>query len=370
MLRLPALSKIIQARLLACILAQSGFSVKQSGKLKEKCKERKIEMAFSKRTDLALEARELYFEVSRLKEDIDGVLAEEETKEHGIKTTRVQITNEKGEAALGKGKGTYVTIELPKDEEFSQEAFEEACKTCAEEILGLIKDKPRGTVLVLGLGNRNITADALGPKAVDSVLVTRHLLEYMPQEIDQRLRPVCAISPGVLGITGVETGEIVKGICEKVSPQMVIAIDALCSCRMERVNNTIQLSDTGIVPGAGIGNRRMAINKESLGLEVIAVGVPTVVDAATIAGDTIDRLIEEMKSSAEEDSPLFKLLNTVADEDKYSIIKEVLKPDCHDFVVTPKEVDSAVENISKIIANGINIALHDGITLDDINRYK
>lgn len=370
MLPSRVLSKIIQAKLLACILAQSVFSVKQDEDLKEKCKERKKEMSFSARTDLALEARELYFEASELKEDANGVVAEEEDGQYGIKTTRVWITNKKGEEALGKEQGTYVTIELSNEVDFSQEAFEEACKACAKELSGIITDKPEGTVLVLGLGNRSITADALGPKAVDSVLVTRHLLEYMPEEIDERLRSVCAISPGVLGITGVETGEIVKGICERVKPKMVIAIDALCSRRMERVNNTIQLSDTGIVPGAGIGNKRMAINKESLGVPVIAVGVPTVVDAATIAGDTIDRLIEGMKASAKEDSPLFKLLNTVADEDKYSVIKEVLKPDCHDFVVTPKEVDSAVENISRIIANGINIALHDGITLDDINRYK
>ncbi len=327
-------------------------------------------MPFSKRTDLALEARELYFETSKLREDIDGVIAQEENGEYSIKISRVRITNKNGEDALGKGQGTYVTIELPKDTEFSQETFEEACRVLAKELCGVITDKPEGTVLVLGLGNRGITADALGPKAVDSVLVTRHLLEYMPEEIDERLRSVCAISPGVLGITGVETGEIVKGICERVKPRMVIAIDALCSRRMERVNNTIQLADTGIVPGAGIGNRRMAINEESLGIPVIAVGVPTVVDAATIAGDTIDRLIEEMKASAKEESPIFKLLTTVADEDKYSVIKEVLSPDCHDFVVTPKEVDSAVENISKIIANGINIALHDGITLSDINRYK
>lgn len=327
-------------------------------------------MSFKARTDLALEAREMYFEGSEIESDAEGVVAETEEAGFGIKVSRVRVTNKRGEEALGKPAGTYITLELPRNAGFEQKAYEEACRTCAKELIELIKSKKSGTVLILGLGNRNITADALGPKTVDSILVTRHLIEYMPEEIDKRLRSVCAVSPGVLGITGVETGEIVKGICDRVKPSIVIAIDALCSRRMERVNNTIQMTDTGIVPGAGIGNRRMAINKDSLGVDVIAVGVPTVVDAATIAGDTIDRIVESMKGSAKESLALYKLLETVEEGDKYGVIKEVLSPDCDDFIVTPKEVDSAVEEISKIIANGINIALHEGITLEDVNRYR
>lgn len=327
-------------------------------------------MSFKARTDLALEAREMYFEGSEIETDADGVEAEEEEVEFGIRVSRVRITNKNGEDAIGKPVGVYITMELPKNADFEQNVYEAACRTCAKELMGIVRNRKSGTVLVLGLGNRNITADALGPKAVDSVLVTRHLIEYMPEEIDKRLRAVCAVSPGVLGITGVETGEIVKGICDRVKPSMVIAIDALCSRRMERVNNTIQMTDTGIVPGAGIGNRRMAINEESLGVPVIAIGVPTVVDAATIAGDTIDRIVESMKVDAKENLPLYKLLETVAEEDKYGVIKEVLKPDCDNFIVTPKEVDTAVDEISRVIANGINIALHEGLSLQDIDRYK
>ncbi len=327
-------------------------------------------MSFNARTDLALELRELYFENSQIATEAEGVEAEEEIAEQGIKITRVKVVNEKGAATLGKACGNYITVEIPKTIEYEQTAYEEACRICAKELSKLVGEPKDSTILVLGLGNRSITADALGPQTIDSVVATRHLIEYMPEEIDQRLRRVCAVAPGVLGNTGIETGEIVKGICDKIRPGLIIAVDALCSRRMERVNNTIQLTDTGIVPGAGIGNRRMAIDKEHLGVPVIAIGVPTVVDAATIAGDTIDRIIANLKANAKENVPLYKMLEVIEEEDKYSIIKEVLKPDCTDFVVTPKEIDVAVEKISDIVANGINIALHEGITLEDINRYK
>ncbi len=327
-------------------------------------------MSFNARTDLALEATEVAYPQVIPRREHDGITVEEESNNFNIRLTRVKIHNKTGEEKLSKARGTYVTIELPDPKLASQEAYEEACRVCASELLKLIKNFGATSTMVLGLGNRNITPDALGPKTIDSVLVTRHLLEYMPEEIDSRLKSVCAISPGVLGLTGVETGEIVKGICEKVKPDLIIAIDALCSRCISRINNTIQLTDTGITPGAGVGNRRMSINQTELGIPVVAVGVPTVVDAATIAGDTIDKIIESLKYGAQENLPLYKLLCTIAQEDKYSMIKDVLSPDHGDFVVTPKEIDSEIECISKIIANGINIALHEGITLSDIDKYK
>ena len=167
-----------------------------------------------------------------------------------------------------------------------------------------------------------------------------------------------------------ETGEIVKGLCQHVKPSLIIAIDALCSRNMNRINNTIQLTDTGITPGAGIGNRRMAIDRNSLGVPVIAIGVPTVVDAATIAGDTIDLILENLKANAGESRPIYKMLEVIAAEDKYTLIKQVLTPHYGDFVVSPKEVDNVVNDISAIIANGINISLHEGMTMQDIDRYK
>ncbi len=327
-------------------------------------------MWFNARTDLAIESREMYLETGTIGTEIKGVEAEEEEFGRGIHVTRVKIVDESGAEALGKAVGRYVTMELPDNGQVEQETYEEACRICAKELRPLIGKNTEGTVLVVGLGNWNITADAVGPKTVKSVLVTRHLLEYMPEEIDERLRAVCAVSPGVLGITGVETGEIVKGLVDRVKPSLVIAIDALCSRRMERVNNTIQMTDTGITPGAGIGNRRMAVDEETLGVPVIAIGVPTVIDAATIAGDTIDMILEDLRHNAKENQPLYKMLSVIAEEDKYSMIKQVLAPEHGDFVVTPKEVDFLVSRVAEIIANGINIALHEGITLRDIDRYK
>lgn len=327
-------------------------------------------MWFNARTDLAIESREMYLEAGAIDTEIKGVEAEEEEFDNGIHVTRVKIVDESGVKALGKAVGRYITVELPDNGQVEQETYEEACRVCAKELKPLIGKNTEGTVLVVGLGNWNITADAVGPKTVKSVLVTRHLIEYMPEEIDERLRAVCAVSPGVLGITGVETGEIVKGLVDRVKPSLVIAIDALCSRRMERVNNTIQMTDTGITPGAGIGNRRMAVDEETLGVPVIAIGVPTVIDAATIAGDTIDMILEDLRHNAKENQPLYKMLSVIAEEDKYSMIKQVLSPEHGDFVVTPKEVDFLVSRVAEIIANGINIALHEGITLRDIDRYK
>ncbi len=327
-------------------------------------------MSFNARTDLALEAHEMYLNNSEKKSDLNGVEAEEESCGQGINVTRVRILNENGKKALGKALGTYITIEIPDRMMREQLVYEKSCQVCAGELSQLIKKYDDGTVLVIGLGNRNITADSLGPKAVNSVLITRHLLEYMPEEIDSRLRSVCAISPGVLGLTGVETVEIVKGLISRIKPNLIIAIDALCSRSMHRINNTIQLTDTGITPGAGIGNRRMAIDEKSLGVPVIAIGVPTVVDAATIAGDTIDLILENLKENAGESRPIYKMLEVIAGEDKYTLIKQVLTPHYGDFVVSPKEIDTAVSDISSIIANGINIALHEGLSMDDIDRYK
>ena len=327
-------------------------------------------MLFSARTDLAVEAREMFYENSAIDEEIEGVEAEEEDFGSGIKVTRVRISSESGSKSLGKDMGSYITIEIPEETRREQTVYEEACKACANELSGLIKKRTKAPVLVVGLGNWNITADSLGPKTVKSVLVTRHLIEYMPEEIDSRLRSVCAVSPGVLGLTGVETGEIIRGLPDRVNPSLIIVIDALCSRRMERINNTIQLTDAGIIPGAGVGNRRMAIDEKNLGVPVIAIGVPTVVDAATIVSDTVDMLIAELKHNAGEERPIYKVLDAIAHEDKYTMIKQLISPARGDFVVTPKEIDTAVDEISDIIANGINIALHEGITPEDIDRYK
>ncbi len=329
-------------------------------------------MSYQARTDLAIEARELYVESGALEAELDGVETENEDNGDGISVTRVRITNEKGEKLLGKPRGSYITIEMPSRFYGEQEVYEQMCRTCAKELKPLLDkhlSSDEDTVLVVGLGNWNITADALGPKVLDSLMITRHLKEYVPEEIDEGVRPVCAVSPGVLGITGVETGEIVRGITERVKPALVIAIDALCSRKIERINTTIQIADTGITPGAGVGNERKALNEKTLGVPVIAIGVPTVVDAATIAGDSINMVLEYLKENAGENKGLYKVLSNVAEEDKYTLIKQAITPSVGDFIVAPKEVDSVIHDIASVIANGINISVHRGIGLEDVNKY-
>jgi len=325
------------------------------------------------RTDLALEATEFVREQEQTSGDatpqnLPGVDIENAGTQD-IKITRVRVTSPTGEAAIGKPMGNYITLEVPRLKENDQVLYEETCKALAQELAKILKLKENSTILVVGLGNWNVTPDSLGPKVTDHLMVTRHLLEYVPEQVDKGVRPVCAVAPGVLGITGIETGEIVKGIVDRVKPDVVIAIDALASRKMERVNTTIQIADTGISPGSGVGNKRMEISVNTLGVPVIAIGVPTVVDAATMANDTIDLVIDSLLNEAKEDKQFYNMLKNIDRNEKYQLIQEVLEPYVGNLIVTPKEIDDVVDRIAKVIANGLNIALHQGITLDDVNRY-
>lgn len=318
------------------------------------------------RTDLALEAHERYKEVNN--NNIPGT--EIEKYNYGdVVVTDVRILDEKGEKALGKPVGTYVTIDIPNFVYYDSEAKDEVSKVLAERLSTLVNLDNSMTALVVGLGNWNITPDAVGPKVVSKLMVTRHLRQLVPDEIDEGIRPVCAISPGVLGITGMETGEIIRGIVEKIKPNLIICVDALASRKMERVNRTIQISTTGISPGSGVGNKRMEISERTLGVPVIAIGIPTVVDAATLANDTIDLLIDSMIHHTTQGSEFYNMLKSVDKNEKQGLIKEVLDPYVGNLMVTPKEVDMVIDSVSKIIANGINIALQPALELDDINKY-
>lgn len=325
------------------------------------------------RTDLALEAHEFVREQEQAKQEaqpqnLPGVEIENAGTQD-IKITRVKVTSPTGEVAIGKPMGNYITLEVPRLKENDQVLYEETCKALAQELAKILNLREKSTILVVGLGNWNVTPDALGPKVTSQLMVTRHLLEYVPEQVDEGVRPVCAVAPGVLGITGIETGEIVKGIVDRVKPDVVIAIDALASRRMERVNTTIQIADTGISPGSGVGNKRMEISVNTLGVPVIAIGVPTVVDAATMANDTIDLVIDNLLNEAKEDKQFYNMLKSIDRNEKYQLIQEVLEPYVGNLIVTPKEIDDVVDRIAKVIANGLNIALHQGITLNDVNRY-
>jgi spore protease len=296
------------------------------------------------RTDLALEAHEFAQNAGGVK----GV-TNEVSKLGNITVTKVKILDDNGAKALGKPIGTYVTVETPGLCEAEGEVFENTLQTVAQELQDMIKNVKEGLILVAGLGNDTMTPDALGPRAIKSVLVTRHIAgELSKLEGLESMRPVAAIAPGVLGQTGVETGEIIKAMVQKIQPSAVIVVDALSSRRASRLGNTIQISDTGIIPGSGVGNNRFAINCESLGVPVISIGVPTVVDAATLVID----VLESAGIPANQ-----------TDEKK---IKDSIEPGGISMFVTPRLVDLIIEHAAKLTGMAINKALHPSISSADI----
>ncbi|MDD2573866.1 MAG: GPR endopeptidase [Bacillota bacterium] len=321
---------------------------------------------FNKRTDLAVEARDMYREDKS--KEIPGVEVDV-SEANGIKITRVNIQQEVGARIMNKPVGNYITIEADGIRKRDRDVYEEASRTLGEELKRIAPANMDSTTLVVGLGNWNVTPDSLGPKTISHLMVTRHVFEYLPDQVDEGVSPVCAISPGVLGITGIETGEIIEGIVFRIKPDRVIAIDALASRKMERINSTIQIADTGISPGSGVGNKRKELNRETLGVPVIAIGVPTVVDAATMASDTIDMVVDTMLKQADEGKEFYQVLQRMKGEDRYNLIREVLDPNVGSLVVTPKEIDDMIRDMSKILANGLNIYLHPSIGPGDVDRF-
>ena len=306
------------------------------------------------RTDLALERRDIYQKVNNLKQ-INGIKSTEEEINEKLKVTRVEILNKNGEKAIGKPVGNYVTIDVKKLKLAEDEDIQKASEVVTKELKKIIDihtDK-QGDILVVGLGNIYVTPDALGPKVINEIDVTRHIIKYLPQYVDEGTRPVSAISPGVLGTTGIETVEILKGIVDNIHPKLLIVIDALASRSIDRISSTIQISDTGIVPGAGVGNTRQEISQTTLGIPVIALGIPTVVELATLVSDGIDIFIDRLQEKAESN----EYLNKLQQNDKYEEVKEALNVGDYNMIVTPKEIDDLIENMKDIVARGINFAV-------------
>lgn len=307
------------------------------------------------RTDLASERRELYRKANQLEKEIEGIESESEQKGEKIKIERVKIVNEQGEQAIGKPRGNYITIDIQKLKLAQDQDIEEAGQIVSEELKKLIDvhAKKEDPILVVGLGNIYVTPDALGPKVINEIEVTRHVMNYMPQYVKEGTRMVSAISPGVLGTTGIETAEILKGIVDNVHPKLLIVIDALASRSIERISSTVQLSDTGIVPGAGVGNKRSEISEATMGIPVIAMGIPTVVETAVLVNDSLDLFIEKLQQEAKSSDQL----NQLKEEDNYEEIREALIPKDYNLIVTPKEIDDLIENMKEIVASGINNAV-------------
>ena len=306
------------------------------------------------RTDLAVERNDIYKKANNIKSEIDGVKIDNELQED-IEISRVKIINEEGEKKLGKPIGNYITLDVKNIKIADDEKIEQISKVLADELRKVIGEHVKDTedILVVGLGNIYVTPDALGPKVIPHIEITRHILEYMPKVMPEDTRPVSAISPGVLGTTGIETMEVLKGIVDNIHPKLLIVIDALASRSIERISSSIQIADTGIVPGAGVENKRKEISQKTLGIPVIALGIPTVVDLASITNDCINLFIENLQGKAMSNS----YLNEIKDKDNYEEIKEALIPKDYNMIVTPKEIDQLIENMSKIVANGINKAL-------------
>lgn len=306
------------------------------------------------RTDLAVERCDLYRKANHIENEVEGIQTEEEKIEENIQITRVKVLNENGEQAIGKKKGNYITIDIKNMKIAGEDDIQKASEAVTKELKVLLNNliAEQDDVLVVGLGNLYVTPDSLGPKVIQDIDITRHLLTYMPEVLDENTRPVSAVSPGVLGTTGIETLEILKGIVDNIKPKLLIVIDALASRSIERISSTVQIADTGIIPGAGVGNKRKELTVETLGIPVIAIGVPTVVEAATIAAESLDLFIKKLQQDAKSND----FLNNLQEENKYEMIKEVLAPEEYNFIVTPKEIDDLIENMSSVVARGINYA--------------
>ncbi|NMB40867.1 MAG: GPR endopeptidase [Firmicutes bacterium] len=318
---------------------------------------------FNVRTDLALEAHEIITEA----EEIPGVNVEREG-DQDIIINRVSITTEQAAARMGKQVGNYLTLEVPGLRKKNTALQDKVIRVFYKELRRMFNLNGQQNIMVIGLGNWNVTPDALGPRVVRELFVTRHILEMKPDILGDGFGSVCAISPGVLGITGVETSEIIRGVVNQVRPDMIVAIDALAAQRLERLHTTIQVADTGIVPGSGVGNRRLGINRQTIGVPVYAIGVPTVVDAVTIVGDSMNKMAEALKRESAQGNMFANIVQKMNWEEKRNIIREVMQPFAGDLIVTPKEIDTLVDDISLVISASLDAAFHEKIAQEEESR--
>lgn len=317
---------------------------------------------FNVNIDMAVEAHEILR--GEVGDEVPGVRMSKSEFEHATVTT-IDIETEQGVQEMGRPQGTYITIDAPDIRQNNYLIHNEISEILAEQLVKVMNLDDNSSVLVVGLGNWNATPDALGPQVIDKTLVTRHLFDLSPDELKGKLRKVSAIAPGVLGITGIETAEIIRGLVEHVKPDWVIAIDALAAGSLERIGTSIQIADTGISPGSGVGNRRAGINEETLGCKVLAIGLPTVVNAAIIAHDCLEGLLDELKTSPS----LYRLSKGISPKALENILSQALSPYTNNLMVTPKEIDTLIKSTARIIAGSLGICLHPGITREEYQTY-
>lgn len=353
------------------------------------------------RTDLAIEARDMYIEQQTKQAEETPGIQSKERHDDDVKIVQVTI-DEEAEEVVGKKRGTYITIHTDSVKEQDSTSQVHAAKVLAKELKQLLEMNhlhEDAVGFIVGLGNYHITPDALGPITLEHILVTNHLFTLEHEQVSSGYRPVGAMTPGVMGTTGMETSDIIHGIVNTFSPDFIIAVDALASRSIERVNETIQLTDTGIHPGSGVGNKRKELSKETLDIPVIAIGVPTVVDAVTITSDMIDLLLKyfgrkwqekddvsnslvpasmsfAVQELGEGDLPddhqrkaILGMVGTLTEEEKRQFIQEALLSSGQNFIVTPKEVDQYINDMAMVIAQGINVALHEAVSIENASTY-
>ncbi len=311
------------------------------------------------RTDMADERVDTYKRVNNLSE-IDGIKVENKV-EDGVTTTVVDVLNENGKEAVKKDIGRYITIDINETIDLKEDS-DKIAKVLSNSINSMIDNDFKKSILVVGLGNESVTPDSLGPKVIKNINVTRHILNFAKDLVESNTRSVSAIAPGVLGTTGIETSEIVLSIVKSVKPDILIVIDNLASSSIHRIGNTIQLSNTGITPGSGVRNKREGINKDTVGIPVIAIGVPSVVDMATITNEAIDKMLytakEEINNFSNkliEKKKVESIFEFLEKDTRYDMISNIL--DTENYIVTPKEVDELIVDMSSIIADGINSSM-------------
>lgn len=301
-------------------------------------------------TDMAIEARDIVR--GDAKEEVPGVRVEE-FKEKGVLVTAVEIYEESAERLMGKPRGHYITLDVPTFKDRDPDLKQQLMAQLTEQLKRLIPQDTTQSVLVVGLGNWNATPDALGPRVVERLLVTRHLGAVVPDDIKERMRPVAAVAPGVLGTTGIETLDIIRGIVDQAKPDFVVAIDALAARNLDRLLGSVQIADTGIHPGSGVGNRRQGLTRDSVGVPVLAIGVCTVVQSISIAQEAINQLANQLA----DDMTFYDILKQMAPSEQRGLVDEVLGTRFAELMVTPKEIDVLIDDMAEVLGEALNRSL-------------
>lgn len=309
-------------------------------------------------TDMALEARNIVR--GDAKEEIPGVRVNE-SEVGGVAVTEVEIVEESAEKLMGKPRGHYVTLDVPTFKDRDPDLKRELMESLTGQLKSLIPQEVSQSVLVVGLGNWNATPDALGPRVIERLLVTRHLSQVVHDDIKDRMRPVAAVAPGVLGTTGIETLDIIRGIVKETAPDIVVAIDALAARNLNRLLGSVQIADTGIHPGSGVGNRREGLTEDSVGVPVIAIGVCTVVQSISIAQEAVHMLAEQLA----DDMTFYDILKQMAPSEQRGLVDEVLGSRFSGLMVTPKEIDVLIDDMAEVLSEALNRALQPELGVDE-----